>query len=108
MTPQGGLPERRELSYAVGEHAERYRRIMRVFLLNKTRDIGWQLSPTDVQSRLQSEFGARLEDDVLERCLERLAGDGALAARADTRAVGSAAEWRRKRSVYDITPAGER
>jgi uncharacterized protein (TIGR02677 family) len=108
MSPHNGLPERREVSYAVGEHAERYRRIMRVFLLNKTRDIGWQLSPADVQSRLASEFGARLDDDVLDRCLERLAEDGALAARADTRAVTSAAEWRRKRSVYDITPAGER
>ncbi len=103
-----GLPERREVSYAVGEHAERYRRIMRVFLLNKTRDIGWQLAPADVQQRLVVEFGARLDDDALERCLERLATDGALAARTDTRAVTSAAEWRRKRSVYDITPAGER
>lgn len=27
----GGLSERREVSYAAGEHAERYRRIMRVF-----------------------------------------------------------------------------
>ena len=108
MSPQSGLPERREVNYAVGEHAERYRRIMRVFLLNKTRDIGWQLSPADVQSRLASEFGVRLDDDVLDRCLERLAEDGDLAARADTRAVSSAAEWRRKRSVYDITPAGER
>lgn len=104
----GGLPERREVSYAVGEHAERYRRIMRVFLLNKTRDIGWQLSPGDVQLRLVSEFGASLADDTLDRCLERLVEDGALAARADTRSVTSAAEWRRKRSVYDITPAGER
>jgi uncharacterized protein (TIGR02677 family) len=104
----GGLPERREVGYAVGEHAERYRRIMRVFQLNKTRDIGWQLSPADVQRRLVGEFGFELADDALERCLERLAGDGALVARADTRAVGSAAEWRRKRLVYDITPAGER
>jgi len=104
----GGLPERREVSYAVGEHAERYRRVMRVFLLNKTRDIGWQLAPADVQSRLAAEFGTRLDDDVLDRCLERLVADGALTARTDTRAVTSAAEWRRKRSVYDITPAGER
>ncbi|MEV4423056.1 TIGR02677 family protein [Patulibacter sp. NPDC049589] len=103
-----GLPERREVSYAVGEHAERYRRIMRVFLLNKTRDIGWQLSPADVQRRLEAEFGQALPDDVLDRCLERLVDDGALQARADTRAVTSAVEWRRKRSVYDITPAGER
>ncbi len=103
-----GLPERREVGYAVGEHAERYRRIMRVFHLNKTRDIGWQLSPAGVQRRLAAEFGAQLPDDVLERCLERLTGDGALVARADTRAVGSAAEWRRRRFVYDITPAGER
>lgn len=103
-----GLPERREVSYAVGEHAERYRRVMRVFLLNKTRDIGWQLSPTDVQQRLGAEFGAHLDDDVLDRCLERLVADGALAARADTRVVTSAQEWRRKRSVYDITPGGER
>lgn len=104
----GGLPERREVSYAVGEHAERYRRIMRVFLLNKTRDIGWQLSPADVQRRLSTEFGQALPDDVLDRSLERLVADGALQARADTRAVTSAVEWRRKRSVYDITPAGER
>jgi len=104
----GGLPERREVSYAVGEHAERYRRIMRVFLLNKTRDIGWQLAPGDVQLRLQTEFGAALPDEVLDRCLERLVDEGVLTARADTRSVTSAAEWRRKRSVYDITPAGER
>jgi len=104
----GGLPERREVGYAVGEFAERYRRVMRLFLLNKTRDIGWQLSPGDVQLRLATEFGVTLADDVLDRCLERLVEDGALAARADTRSVTSAAEWRRKRSVYDITPAGER
>lgn len=103
-----GLPERREVSYAVGEHAERYRRIMRVFFLNKTRDIGWQLAPHDVQRRLATEFGASVEEDVLDRALERLVGEGVLAARADTRAVTSAEEWRRKRSVYDITPAGER
>ncbi len=108
MSAATGLPERREVSYAVGEHAERYRRVMRVFLLNKTRDIGWQLAPADVQTRLAIEFGARLDDDVLDRCLERLVADGALTARTDTRAVTSAAEWRRKRSVYDITPAGER
>ena len=103
-----GLPERREVSYAVGEHAERYRRIMRVFFLNKTRDIGWQLAPHDVQRRLATEFGASVEEDVLDRALERLVGEGVLAARADTRAVTSAEEWRRKRSVYNITPAGER
>ncbi|HEX4344259.1 MAG TPA: TIGR02677 family protein [Solirubrobacteraceae bacterium] len=103
-----GLPERREVSYAVGEHAERYRRVMRVFLLNKTRDIGWQLSPHDVRQRLATEFGAGLEDEVLDRTLERLVGEGVLTARADTRVVTSAQEWRRKRSVYDITPAGER
>src|SRR4051812_769714 len=103
-----GLPERREVSYAVGEHAERYRRIMRVFVLNKSRDIGWQLGLGDVAGRLRAEFGVTLPDDVLDRCLERLVDEGALVARADTRAVGSSAEWRRKRSVYDITPAGER
>lgn len=103
-----GLSERREVAYAVGEHAERYRRIMRVFHLNKVRDIGWQLAPADVQRRLEAEFGAALAEDVLDRCLDRLVDDGALVARADTRAVGSAAEWRRKRFVYDITPAGER
>ncbi len=103
-----GLPERREVSYAIGEHAERYRRVMRVFFLNKTRDIGWQLAPGDVRERLATEFGATLDDDVLDRTLERLVGERVLAARADTRAVTSAEEWRRKRSVYDITPSGER
>ncbi|MDX6704291.1 MAG: hypothetical protein QOI48_137 [Solirubrobacteraceae bacterium] len=103
-----GLAERREVAYAVGEHAERYRRIMRVFHLNKVRDIGWQLAPPEVNRRLASEFGAQLEEDVLDRCLDRLVDDGALVARADTRAVSSAAEWRRKRFVFDITPAGER
>ncbi|MEJ7797943.1 MAG: TIGR02677 family protein [Solirubrobacteraceae bacterium] len=103
-----GLPERREVSYAIGEHAERYRRVMRVFFLNKTRDIGWQLSPHDVRQRLAAEFAATLEEEVLDRTLERLVSEGVLAARADTRVVTSAEEWRRKRSVYDITPAGER
>jgi uncharacterized protein (TIGR02677 family) len=103
-----GLPERREVAYAVGDHADRYRRIMRVFYLNKTRDIGWQLSPADVGRRVTEEFGLDLPDDVLERCLEFLATEGAIRASADTRAVGSATEWRRKRFVYDVTPAGER
>src|ERR1700736_4696983 len=93
-----GLSERREVSYAIGEHADRYRRFMRVFFLNKTRDIGWQLGPGDVAQRLHAEFGVVVADDVLDRCLERLADDGALVARADTRAVTSAVEWRGTRS----------
>src|SRR5271167_4781486 len=105
----GGLGEQRALAYAVGEHAERNRRIMRVFYLNKKRDIGWQLSVTDVQRRLREEFpGFELDPAALERSLTTLTEYGDLAAQPNTRDAATPAEWRRRRLLYDITPRGER
>lgn len=105
----GGLGEQRAVAYAVGEHADRNRRIMRVFYLNKKRDIGWQLSVTDVQRRLREEFpGFELELAALERSLTTLKDNGDLAAQPNTRDAATPAEWRRRRLLYDITPRGER
>jgi uncharacterized protein (TIGR02677 family) len=104
----GGLGEQRAVSYAVGEHADRNRRIMRVFYLNKKRDIGWQLSVADVQRRLRDEFGLELELDALERSLTTLKDNGNLATQPNTRDAATPAEWRRRRLLYDITSRGER
>lgn len=95
------------VSYAIGEHAERHRRIMRVFYLNKTRDIGLQLTPAQVQARLRVEFGYEVAIDSLESSLNTLAANGALRPDQDMRGVDSAPEFRRKSAVYDITPAAE-
>jgi uncharacterized protein (TIGR02677 family) len=103
-----GLGEQRVVAYAIGEHVDRNRRIMRVFYLNKKRDIGWQLTPTDVQRRLRDEFGYAIELDALERSLETLARNGNLDAQPNTRDAATPREWRRKRFLYDITSRGER
>ena len=95
------------VSYAIGERAERHRRIMRVFYLNKTRDIGLQLTPAQVQARLRVEFGYEVAIDSLESSLNTLAANGALRPDQDMRGVDSAPEFRRKSAVYDITPAAE-
>lgn len=103
-----GLGEQRVLAYAVGDFAERNRRIMRIFYLNKTRDIGWQLSPSDVQRRMLADFGWEIDLDSLENALNTLAKNGNLLDQANTRDAASPAEWRRRRLLYDITPAGEK
>lgn len=95
------------VSYAHGDHAERHRRIMRVFYLNKTRDIGLQLSPSQVADRLRTEFGYTVDADSLTSALETLSKNGALRGDQDIRDVRSAPEFRRKNMLYDITPAGE-
>jgi hypothetical protein len=96
----GGLGEQRAVAYAVGEHAERNRRIMRVFYLNKKRDIGWQLSVTDVNRRLREEFpGFELELAALERSLTTLKDNGDLAAQPNTRDAATPAEWRGRRRL---------
>lgn len=87
---------------------ERQRRIMRVFFNNKTRDLGWMLSPPQVQERLWREFGYPIEREALEGTLRTLVTNGSLRAERDNREVDSAREWRRRRDVYDITPVGER
>jgi uncharacterized protein (TIGR02677 family) len=103
-----GLAEQKVLRYAAGENAERNRRIMRIFYLNKRRDIGWQLAPADVQRRLREEFGYELELDALERSLTTLAENGNLDAQPNTRDAATPSEWRRRRFLYDITSRGER
>jgi uncharacterized protein (TIGR02677 family) len=93
------------LAYAT---EERQRRIMRVFFNNKTRDLGWMLSPLQVQERLWREFAYPIERDALEGTLGTLVANGSLRAERDNREVDSAREWRRRRDVYDITAVGER
>jgi uncharacterized protein (TIGR02677 family) len=108
LLPSAALAPQPVVGYAHGDHAERHRRIMRVFYLNKLRDIGWQLSPADVQRRLREEFGLALDLSSIESALDSLEGRGALKATNDNRHATNAVEWRRRRYVYDITQAGER
>jgi uncharacterized protein (TIGR02677 family) len=106
--PRGGFAEQKTLAYAVGQYAERHRRIMHVFYLNKKRDIGWQLSVTDVQRRLREEFEYELDLATLESALETLESNGNLNSQPNTRDAATPTEWRRRRNLYDITSRGER
>src|SRR4051794_14682421 len=52
-------------TYASVPEAERYRRIMRVFFLNKTRDLDWRLTPEQVAAKLRDTFGLVLGSPTL-------------------------------------------
>jgi uncharacterized protein (TIGR02677 family) len=110
--PGGGEP--RELgrhpvtTYASIAGAERYRRIMRVFFLNKTRDLDWRLTPEQVAAKLRDAFGLVLDTTALEGALDQLYDWGALSRENDSSDAPNAREFRRKRFSYDITTAAER
>jgi Protein of unknown function (DUF2397) len=76
---------------------------MRVFYLNKTRDIGLQLSPAQVADRPRSEFGYALEADSLASSLETLSKKGALRADQDIRWRALGAGVLPQEHAYDIT-----
>jgi len=93
------------LRYATAEDAERYRRIMRVLFLEH-QAFGLRLRPDQVGERLHDRFGLREATELLEERLARLAEWGAADREHDPSLATTAAEWRRHRYTYDVTPAG--
>jgi uncharacterized protein (TIGR02677 family) len=93
------------LRYATTEDAERYRRIMRVLFLEH-QAFGLRLRPDQVGERLHDRFGLREAAELLEERLARLAEWGAVDREHDPSLATTAAEWRRHRYTYDVTPAG--
>jgi uncharacterized protein (TIGR02677 family) len=93
------------LRYATAEDAERYRRIMRVMFLEH-QAFGLRLRPDQVAERLHARFGLREATELLEERLARLAEWGAVDREHDPSLATTAAEWRRHRYTYDVSPAG--
>jgi uncharacterized protein (TIGR02677 family) len=93
------------LRYATVEDAERYRRIMRVLFLEH-QGFGLRLRPDQVAERLHARFGLREPAELLDERLGRLAEWGAVDREHDASLATTAAEWRRNRYTYDVTPAG--
>jgi len=109
MSPSRTAPEdlraQPVLRYATVEDAERYRRIMRVLFLEH-QAFGLRLRPDQVGERLHGRFGLREGAELLEERLARLAEWGAVDREHDPSLATTAAEWRRNRYTYDVTPAG--
>ena len=91
--------------YATVEEAESYRRIMRV-LYDEHQAFGLRLRPAQVADRLRQRYGWSIDLDWLEERLKALDGWGAVEADHDASLAATAAEWRRNRYTYDVTPAG--
>jgi uncharacterized protein (TIGR02677 family) len=93
------------LSYAVAGEAETYRRIMRVLYLEH-QSFGLRLRPAQVADRLRERYALTLDAGLLEDRLARLDSWGAVEKDHDANLASTAAEWRRNRYTYDVTPAG--
>lgn len=93
------------LRYATAEEADTYRRIMRVLYLEH-RAFGLRLRPAQVADRLRERYARSVELDWLEERLGALHRWGAVARDHDASLASTAAEWRRNRYTYDVTPAG--
>jgi uncharacterized protein (TIGR02677 family) len=91
--------------YATAEEAESYRRIMRV-LYDEHQAFGLRLRPAQVADRLRERYAWPVDIDWLEDRLKALDGWGAVEADHDASLAATAAEWRRNRYTYDVTPAG--
>jgi hypothetical protein len=103
------VPERlgahQVVRYATVEEAESYRRIMRV-LYDEHQAFGLRLRPAQVADRLRERYGWSIDLDWLEERLKALDGWGAVEADHDASLAATAAQWRRNRYTYDVTPAG--
>jgi uncharacterized protein (TIGR02677 family) len=103
------LPERlgahNVLSYAVAGEAETYRRIMRILYLEH-QAFGLRLRPAQIADRLRERYALPVDTDLLDQRLAALDTWGAVERDHDASLASSAAEWRRNRYTYDVTPAG--
>ncbi len=93
------------LRYATSEEAETYRRIMRVLYLEH-QSFGLRLRPAQAADRLRERYALSLDVDLLEARLGTLDNWGAVEKDHDASLASTAAEWRRNRYTYDVTPAG--
>ncbi len=94
------------LRYATAEEeAPTYRRIMRVLYLEH-QAFGLRLRPAQVADRLRERYALTVDVDWLEERLRMLAHWGAVERDHDAGLASTAAEWRRNRYTYDVTPAG--
>ncbi len=93
------------LRYATAEEAETYRRIMRVLYLEH-QSFGLRLRPAQVADRLRHRYARDIDLEWLEERLAQLDHWGALERDHDASLASTAAEWRRNRYTYDVTPAG--
>lgn len=66
-----------------------------------------QLRPTEVAGRIESASGDGSDLDAVLRSLDALAGWGVLERSFDTAKVGSIAEYRRRRPVFQFSELGE-
>jgi uncharacterized protein (TIGR02677 family) len=93
------------LRYAIAEEAETYRRIMHVLYLEH-QSFGLRLRPAQVADRLRDRYALTVDAELLEERLSRLDTWGAVERDHDASLASTAAEWRRSRYTYDVTPAG--
>jgi uncharacterized protein (TIGR02677 family) len=94
------------LRYATAEEdAPAYRRIMRVLYLEH-QAFGLRLRPAQVADRLRERYALAVDVDWLEERLAALGRWGAVERDHDAGLASTAAEWRRNRYTYDVTPAG--
>lgn len=93
------------LRYATADEAETYRRIMRVLYLEH-QAFGLRLRPAQVADRLRERYALTVDLDWLDQRLAALDQWGALERDHDASLASTAAEWRRNRYTYDVTPAG--
>ena len=78
---------------------------MRVLYLEH-QSFGLRLRPAQVADRLRDRWALALDHELLEERLARLDNWGAVEKDHDASMASTAAEWRRNRYTYDVTPAG--
>lgn len=93
------------LRYATADEAATYRRIMRVLYLEH-QSFGLRLRPAQVSDRLRERYALSLDMALLEDRLRMLDTWGAVERDHDASLASTAAEWRRNRYTYDVSPAG--
>lgn len=97
----------RVFAYTVEGYASAYRAIMTVFARAKTR-FRIQMRAVDVQRELDTlGWPVTLPEAGLEAALDQLTEWGNLERSHDTARVSTLADFRRRRFIYRITPAGE-
>jgi hypothetical protein len=93
------------LRYATADEAPTYRRIMRILYLEH-QAFGLRLRPAQVADRLRERYAETVDVELLQQRLGALDQWGAVARDHDASLASTAAEWRRNRYTYDVTPAG--
>jgi uncharacterized protein (TIGR02677 family) len=89
----------------VVDGADTYRRIMRILYLEH-QAFGLRLRPAQLADRLRERYELTTDLEWLEERLAALDRWGAVERDHDASLASTAAEWRRNRYTYDVTPAG--